>query len=181
MVAPTVNAIYDSRKFERLEPLIQEFHNQGISYKIWDAINVENVVTSINLSHKAIIADAKAKGLPMVTVCEDDLYFPSLNGWKYYVDNMPKSFDLYLGCTFIPPISNNKVCGFHLYTVHENFYDKFLSAPEDQHIDVAMDDLKGNYVFCYPFPALQRPGYSFNNPGAIVNYNSVLQEQDIYK
>jgi len=43
-----------------------------------------------------------------------------------------------------------------------------------------MNDLGGDYKFCYPFPALQRSGYSFNNK-AVVNYNTVLKDKDIWK
>ena len=117
--------------------------------------------------------------MPFVIIGEDDLTFTSKTSWQYFLDNMPKEFDLYLACTYTPPISNKKICGFHLYAVGQSFYDKFLSVPETLHIDTAMDDLGGDYVFCYPFPALQRSGYSANNK-AVVNYNNTLSKEDIY-
>jgi hypothetical protein len=63
--------------------------------------------------------------------------------------------------------------------VHEKFYEKFLSVPDDVHIDTSMDELKGNYVFCYPFAALQRAGFSANNR-TVVNYNPILKNEDVY-
>ena len=41
-------------------------------------------------------------------------------------------------------------------------------------------DMGGDFKFCYPFPALQRPGFSANNK-AIVDYNKILEPKDIYK
>lgn len=181
MKYPKLNILHDNRLFGRIETLLSELKLQGITdYRIWDAIeDTNNVVRSINISHKQIVQDAKDKGLPFVVIGEDDLTFTSNKSWEYFLSNMPKQFDLYLACTYCPPITNKKVCGFHLYAVGESFYDKFLSVPETKHIDTAMDDLEGDYVFCYPFPALQKSGYSTNNK-AVVNYNNVLSKDDIY-
>jgi hypothetical protein len=79
----------------------------------------------------------------------------------------------------VVPVELKKVTGFHLYIISQEFYDRFLSVPDSVHIDVAMDDLEGDYHFCYPFPALQRAGFSANN-SAYSNYNSVLKPKDIY-
>jgi len=177
-----INIIFDNRQPEDYGRLLGEFIEQGISrYKFWDAIcNKDSVVKSINSSHKMIVQWAKENNLPYVIVAEQDLHFTAKGAWDYFIGKMPSEFSLYLACTYIPPISNNQVNGFHLYIVHEKFYDKFLSVPDDQHIDTAMNDIKGDYKFCYPFPALQRSGWSFNNK-AICNYNSVLKPEDIWK
>ncbi len=179
---PKLNIILDSRRTERYEPLMHELKTQKIQeYEIWPCIMVDSVIKSINLSHKMIVRDAKEKGLKEVVIAEDDLMFPSNNGWAYFLRNKPEIYDLYLAATYCMPVSNNKVTGFHLYVVHERFYDKFLSTPDDVHIDTEMDNLKGDYVFCYPFAALQRPGFSVNNK-AQVNYNSGcgLKDEDVY-
>ena len=105
--------------------------------------------------------------------------FTADGAWDYYLRNMPMDFDLYLACTYVKPFDPIKITGFHLYTVAAKFYDKFLIAPDTAHIDVAMDDLGGDYRLCYPFPALQRAGFSSNCSG-YANYNTVLNKEDIY-
>jgi len=182
MEYPRLNIIYENRHSQDYERLIKELERQGITdYKFWDAIVLrESVVASINASHKMIVREAKERKLKSVVIGEQDLMFPAKDGWKYFIENKPTDFDIYLAATYVTPISNNIICGFHLYIVAEKFYDKFLSIPHDQHIDTAANDLKGDYKFCYPFACLQNPGFSANN-SSVVNYNSVLTEQDIYK
>jgi len=179
----TLNIIHDNRRSEKYDPLINELREQEIySYIIHPATVLKHsVVESINASHKKIIRAAKEAGLPYVTVAEDDVMFTSIGAWQYYLDNMPQSFDLYLGCTYVKPFSPVRVSGFQLYTVHEKFYDIFLSAPSNMHIDTVMDDLGGDYHVCLPVVALQRPGYSANN-NAYANYNQqTLAKEDLYK
>lgn len=177
----TANVIFDSRSPDDYQRLLGEFSEQGIAdFKFWDAVcNRNSVIESINASHKMIVRDAKERHLDKCLLMEQDLYFTAPGAWKYFLDNEPKDYDVYLGATYIIPISNNKICGFHCYMVKEKFYDAFLSVPDDAHIDTAVGDLKGDYYFCYPFPALQRPGFSFNNKD-ICNYNSILKSEDIW-
>ena len=119
------------------------------------------------------------KGLKEVAIAEDDLYFTHLNGWQWFLKNKPKGYDLYLAGTYIVPVEQKQIVGFHLYMVHEKFYDTFLSVPDNVHIDTHMNELKGDYHFCYPMAALQRSGWSSNNH-AVCDYNKVLRPQDIY-
>jgi hypothetical protein len=140
-----------------------------------------SVVESINASHKFLVRAAKEAGSPYTIIAEDDVLFSDKGAWQYYLDNMPPSFDLYLGCTYVKPFSERKVAGFHLYTVHEKFYDRFLDAPDKDHIDIAMNYLGGDYHVCRPIVALQRAGYSANN-NAYADYNSqVISPEDLYK
>lgn len=176
-----INVVFDNRHPEDKERLIAEFQRQGITdYKFHDAtVFSHSVVSSINHSHKKIVREAKELGLESVTIAEQDLLFPSVHSWEHYLNNKPSSYHIYLGGTYILPVSNNIICGFHLYTVHESFYDKYLSVDDDLHIDSAISDLKGDFHFCYPLAALQRSGFSANN-GCVCNYNHVLQVKDIY-
>lgn len=177
---PKLHIIYDSRRIEKYEPLIKELKRQGIKdYEIYPCLMYNDVVSSINLSHKMLVREAMNRGDEMVVIAEDDLMFCSSDGWRYYLENMPAEFDIYLGGTYILPISNNMICGFHLYAVHQNFYARFLSIPDNVHIDTHMNELKGDYKFCYPLAAIQRAGFSSNNK-MNVNYNAILQEQDVY-
>lgn len=177
-----LNIVYDNRHSEDYGRLLGEFIQQGITkFMFWEAIVLkDSVVKSISQSHKMIVQWAKDNDMDMVVIGEQDLMFTAPDAWDYYLKQMPQSFDIYLGCTYVPPISNNTLCGFHLYTISKKYYDTFLSADESKHIDTAISDIGGDFKFCYPFPALQRPGFSANNK-AEVNYNSILQPKDIYK
>ncbi|MES2287391.1 MAG: hypothetical protein V4547_16985 [Bacteroidota bacterium] len=184
-----INIIYDERHIEDYARLLEEFIGQSVvpKYKFWNCIiNKDSVVKSINASHKMIVNWAKDNKLPYVIIAEQDLHLTCPTSWEYFLKNKPKSYDLYLGCSYIKnqipnsDVVENLICGFHLYIVNSNYFDTFLSVQDDQHIDVAIGDLKGNFVFCKPFPALQRIGFSANNK-MIVDYNKVLQEEDIYR
>jgi len=179
----TLNIIFDERHSADKQRLLLEFKEQGIDdFRFHNAIVLtDSVIDSIAASHKMIIQDAKDRGLKECIIGEQDLHFTCPTAWKYFMDSKPKDdYDLYLACTYTPPISNGIVCGFHLYIIHERFYDALLGVSRGQHIDTAMDKLGGRYVFCYPFPALQRSGWSANNR-IDCNYNVLLSEQDIYK
>lgn len=177
-----LNIIFDDRFPNDKERLIREFEEQGIEdFKFWEAIVLtDSVVDSIAASHKMIVQNAKDSGFKSVIVAEQDLTFTCPNAWDYFIGNKPEKFHLWLWGSYITPISNNQVCGFQLYVVAEKFYDRFLSVPKNQHIDTYMNELNGDYKFCYPFPALQRSGFSANNR-IEVNYNSLLKDEDIYK
>jgi hypothetical protein len=172
-----LHCIWDDRRIERYQPLIDEFQKHDICFRLWPCVVLNDVVASINASHKMIVRWAKESGLKEVAICEDDVYFPAKDGWEYFLRNKPKEYDIYLACTYLP---ENLVCGFHCYMVSERFFETFLNAPDSVHIDTYFNDVKGDYKFCRPFAALQREGYSSNNR-AFSNYNAVLKEEDIYK
>jgi hypothetical protein len=189
MDKPKLNVILDSRRQEKYQPLIDELNRQQITnFELWPCIMYPNVVQSINASHKMIVQRAKDEGLKECCIGEDDLMFPSENGWNWFLENKPGRYDIYAGCNYLastPPekpglIRVDCIVGFHLYMVHEKYYDTFLSTKDDDHIDTAQ---KGKEMYVvWPFPALQRPGYSINN-STIVNYNSIFSDrpENIYK
>lgn len=185
-----LHILYDDRRHEKYPLLMDELIAQGItSYQLIPALLEKNktVVESINAGHKAIVRMAKEKNMPMVAIAEDDIMFTAPDAWQYFLKNIPKEFDVYLACSYIKDVNpntqvvDNLICGFHCYIVAQHYYDKFLSVPDNEHIDVAIGDLKGNFVFCKPFPCLQRSGFSSNNPDSPCNYNAILQPEDIYR
>lgn len=162
-----------------------ELERQGIEAKIVTPVyNSESVEKSINLSHKNMVRMAKAQNLPEVCILESDAQFPAPDGWQYFLENKPATFDIYLGGAYglsgLQPGARRIISweGMHCYIIHSRFYDRFLSVPEDQHIDVAMDGL-GVYYVCYPFAAIQRPGWSATSKQE-VNYNRLLSKEDVY-
>jgi hypothetical protein len=183
------NIIYDDRKFEDYPIIIDEMNRQGITeYNIIKPVYHKIVVNSINLTQKSIVREAKERGDEMVCIMEQDIWFPNKSGWKYFLENIPADFDMYSGGTYgidtrfeykPPVVKVNLFIGHHCVIVHSKYYDKFLETNETKHIDTEQEG-KGDFYVCFPFAALQRPGYSFNNRDK-VDYNSILKPEYIYR
>ena len=175
-----LHIIHDSRRQERYEPLLQQLKSEGITdYELFPCLILPQIVNSINASHKMIVEMAKSLGLRECCIAEDDLQFSSKGAWQYFLNNRPDVFKLYTACNYLnrDHPTTKQIVGFHLYIIHESYYEDFLELPEDRHIDTAVNGIDINV--CYPYAALQRAGFSWNNMRE-VDYNTVLQPQDIY-
>ena len=162
--------------------LYNELDRQGIDAKIWQGIHDSNsVVRGIGLSHKQIVQFAKDHNLPQICIMEEDVWFPANDGWQYFQQNIPDNFDLYLGGAYglnftahntirnnPGAVAINNFAGLHCYIISESYYDKFLSLPENKHIDDQPG--LGRFFVCAPFAALQYPGWS-SNAQRMVDYN----------
>jgi hypothetical protein len=169
---------------ERMPKLINELKTQGLEYNFWQGIHdVDSVVRSINLSHKQIVQYAKEANLESICIAEDDIQFTCPTSYQYFLKNKPQYFDLYLGGIYLGDIKeDNSVeyfTGMHLYIIHKNFYDTFLEANPNEHIDRALSNL-GKYIVCNPFAAIQYNGYSANT-GKSENYDSMLLDRKLYQ
>lgn len=181
--------LYDDRRCEFFPLIVSEMERQGIvKYNLISPILTNDVVNSINISQKEIIKKARERGEKEVCIMEHDIWFPRETGWRYFMENKPSDYDIYLGGSYLidctieykAPITKvNSYVGHHCIIVHERYYDKFLETPEDSHIDTAQQG-KGDFYLCYPMPALQRPGFSMNNK-AMVDYNKILEKKHIYE
>lgn len=184
----TVNVIYDNRRYEDYDRLIELFKKHGIEYEFFIAvIDKKTVVESINASHKKIVQYAKDQGWKEVCIAEQDLDFPCLGAWEYFIKNKPDNFSIYIGGNYLlhepekytaPYYKLDEYVGNQLIIVHEKYYDRFLSVPDLAHIDTIQKGL-GDFYACWPMIALQRPGYSAN-VGDKVNYNKGLKPEWIY-
>lgn len=171
---------------------IDHLQEQGIEFEVFTGLHLEHsVVESINLSHKSIVKIAVEENWPEVCILEEDVWFPSPDGWKYFLANKPPVFDLYLGGVYglnqgaqkrleqgKGALEVHNFAGLHCYIISERYYQKFLSIPQNVHIDDQPG--MGTFFVCYPFAALQRSGWSANN-GMIVNYNTQITVEQIYK
>jgi|SRR5688572_31154360 len=183
--------ILDPFRAQTNETLEKELETQGINGRIWPAIHDSNsVVKSINLSHKMIVAFAKAQNFPEICILEEDVMFIAPDGWQYFLANKPEKFHLYLGGCYglndeaYKRIANtpgstqiNNFAGLHCYVIHESYYDKFLSMPDDIHIDNQPG--MGVFYVCSPMAALQHPGWSSNHK-VKVDYNTSIPKECIY-
>ena len=53
-----------------------------------------------------IVQWAKDNGLKEVCIAEDDLGFTCDDAWRYYLENKPEKFDVYIGGSYV--IDNNQ-------------------------------------------------------------------------
>lgn len=169
----------------RVDRLHREMARQGVAdYKLWPSIHIANKPrrTAISKAHKQIVEWAALEGLPDVTIMEDDVWFPSSEGFNYYRDNKPKEpFDLYLGGITRGEIKDGKTTRFtgaFCYTIAEKFYDMFLGVSEDLDIDGAMSGL-GDFKVCTPMACFTYWGWS-ENCQSTVNLNHLLMGKDLY-
>lgn len=182
------NVIIEPTRTKPNTTLDPEIRRHSIIAFKWNSIpDPSSVVRSINLSHKQIVRFAQEQNMPEICILEEDVCFPAADGWEYFLRNKPtKPFDLYLGgCYGLNPLALRRIgkepgaaeihnfVGLHCYIISQRYYQKFLDLPENKHID----DQPGLGVFyvCYPFAAIQYPGWSANNRQP-VNYNHEIRE-----
>lgn len=168
---------------ERFLSVLKEMKDHKINARYWSGITDSQIPkTNISRAHKKVVRYAKEAGLPFVVIAEDDIRFYAKGAYQYFLDNMPKDFDLYLGSYYTGIQEGNIVKGFRgltLYVCSARFYDKFLSADESKHIDGALNTVGGKFVVCDKFCAYQEPGYSFQRK-TMVNDNSRLNGKPKY-
>lgn len=182
-----LNVISDIRNGRR-EDVIDHLTLRDVPFSIWDAIMLPgDTVASINASHKQIVKWAKESRQVSVVIAEDDVFFPVQDGWEYFLSKEPGVYDLYLAGVYSTTHDTNcdrtyrytfDPVGLHCYMIHERYYDKFLSVPDDAHIDTAQGK-QGQFKVCYPMAAIQRPGFSANSRQQ-VDYNTLLKPEDVY-
>lgn len=141
----------------------------GFAVRFWPGIISEkNTFPAINITRafKKIVQHAREEKLPMVTIAEDDFVFTSKQSWKYYLENLPDEFDMYLGGVYHGEIDGNRLVGGYsgntLITIHERFYDFFLTAEENNHLDRWLGEfcMEKLYLVTIPFVVKQMWGYS---------------------
>lgn len=158
---------------DRHSLIIDELVSQGIAARFWyGEIAKYRVANGIARSHKKIIRHAKYAKEREVLVMEDDVAMTHPKSLSFFLDNKPTEFDIYLGTIsggFIQPDNSiNKFSGLLLYIVHERFYDRFLSLPEDKDIDLALEG-KGRFIVCNPMVAVSHDIYSTHHK-KVMNY-----------
>ena len=184
----TLNIIHLSRRQDRYDLLMPQLALQGITdYVLHEGIEKKhNRKEGICKSHKAIVREAKEKGLPMVHIAEDDIVFTSPGAWDYYLSKIPDSFDLFMGMTYVGSHDENgrinSICsGLTLYTVSERFYDSFLSIPDSCHVDRTITAMHKEYEFILidKFVAYQS-GSKSDNTQTTCDYTPLLQGRKLY-
>lgn len=179
------NIISNPKNIIRVEKMKKEMARQGIEdYKLWPSVTVKDkpARTGISRAHKQIVTWACDEELEEVCIFEDDVWFPSEDGFRYFVQNKPETYDLYLGGLSRGNIDDNKVTkrysGQFCYFIHERYYDTFLRTDDKLDIDGGQSN-RGLFKVCYPFAAFCYPGWSENCRG-VMDYSHLLIGRDIY-
>lgn len=185
----TLNIIHLPKRVDRYNDLVEQMHQQGIKYKLWDGEVVrKSRKTGITRSHKKIVQHAKDNNLPYVFIAEDDIVFTAKGAWQFYLSKMPPSFDIFFSMIYVGQTDkeNNRiksVCsGMTMYCVHQRFYDTFLSIPDDCHVDRTITGMFKDYEFivCNPMVCYQSGSYSDNSLRKI-DYSPLLRNANMFK
>lgn len=191
---------YPPHRQQRYDTLMKELASQNITdYWIWAGIENKYPVCGVSRAFKRIVQYAKDNNLERVCIGEDDLKFTAPGAWKYFLDNIPSYFDMYMASFYSGVITfDNRVekfRGMTLIVVHNKFYDKFLSSkeyfnedkdnpqPPDEvayiNIDNALDGL-GEYFVSPLWPCIQHPGFS-DKDQRMVNYDDRIPQHKLFK
>src|SRR5262245_60079986 len=97
-----VNIIHLPHRTDRMESLLAQLSCQGITdYTIWNGIIDNNLAAKgISQAHKQIVRHAKENRLPEVLIAEDDLKFTAKGAFRFFLENKPQDFDLYLSSIY---------------------------------------------------------------------------------
>ena len=163
---------------------MQELFRQNITdYKLWDGVRKPSIKESINLAHKQIIEYAFENDLPEVCIAEDDFVGTHENSWRFFLNQKPSMFDIYLSSVFLGDIDwqgrVDKFTGLTLYIVSKKYYARFLSVPNDEHIDHALSNEGGDFVVCDPFTFIQKDGIS-GNTGKNETYGEFFKFRNLF-
>lgn len=184
MIFPCVNVIHLPEREDRKERFIEEFARQGVyDYKVWPGVrNIHATFAGISSAHKQIVSHAKRTGLEKILIAEDDLRFTSTDSFKFFLENEPADYDLYLASVYTGFLNEENIVsdfsGMTFYMIHNRFYDKFLSAYPMNHIDREMKD-RGKFVVCNPFTVIQWTTFS-DQRNEMINYSHLLTGRKLY-
>jgi hypothetical protein len=159
-----INIISLPKRIERREAVIKQMEHEKCSYRFFDGVAGPVAKTNISRAHKSVIQFAKDNNMNEVCVAEDDLIFSGSGGWKYFLENKPSDFDLYVGGYYSGTHDDKFVVsglrGLTLYICSARFFDKFLSLPETMHIDGALAASGAKIIVSPLFVCFQAPGFS---------------------
>jgi len=183
----TVNVLTLINRQDRRDVLLPKLIKYKIPFKIWYGYEIaKQPFRAISKSHKSIVQFAKNTGMESITIMEDDCNLISAKAWKYYLDSVPKEFDLYFGTISGGEVDEEKKevsgpwSGLILYTIHSRFYSAFLACDEDKNLDRYLSGIgipdperrlgrKPVYKICYPIVATCIDGISDNSKEMVVH------------
>lgn len=171
-----VNTINLYKRTDRLLSIAQQAREQNFALRIWPGVEGDTSMKNINAAYRKIIKEASTNGDAYAIIMEDDCLFSSPNSFRYYMDNRPENFDIWLGMVYAAEVKNGRIMngysGNTLITITRDFYYYWLSMPDDVHPDrwVGQFAYERKYYVCEPYVCRQLNGYS-DNKRQDMNYN----------
>lgn len=165
-----INIISLARRKDRKDSLIDHLYDMSCNYTFWDGVedNGSMPYKNISASHKNIVKFAKEANLDSILIAEDDFRFSSPESFKYFIKNIPNRYHLFFGMIYSGTIQYGRITngfsGLQFYLIHKSFYDIFLSAPDNKHLDMWLGEYcyKYDYYCCDPFVCGAISSYSDN-------------------
>lgn len=161
---------------ERALSIVKQSKEHGFAVRFWAGITDNDTFRCENISRafKKIVQYAKEERLESVTIAEDDMILTAMGAWKYYNQNIPTDYDIYSGGIYYGKIEGGRILstysGNTLITVHERFYDFFLSADEKLNLDnwLGFHAQEKKYIVCEPF-VVRQPTESYSENKRRIN------------
>lgn len=161
---------YEATKI-RHQNYLDQCSDNGIKFKVSSGVTSElQTFHNINLAHKKVIAQAKADGLESCLIAESDFVMSSPGAWKYFLSQLPESYDLFCGLIYHGTVQDGRILsafsgGLTMYSIHSRFYDDVLGITVDEHIDREIGkrfSQTKELLCCVPMVCTQLGGYSYN-------------------
>lgn len=171
---------------ERALSIVQQSKTHGFACRFWEGEIAKQGFIGISRSFKRIVQWAKENNLERVHIGEDDLLFSAPGAWQYYLENIPESYDIFYGGIYAGEIENNRIkngySGHTLITVHNRFYDFFLSIKESDHCDRQLGNFafEKEFIVCSPFVVYQIPDTYSDNHRKVVSHEEYLKEMKFF-
>lgn len=183
-----INVINLPERELRLQQFLKEADEQGFGVRVWPGIiRFGNNKHGINLAHRQIVQYAKDNNLASVCIAEDDCRFFAPGAWKYFLSKKPDDFDIYFSMYYAcdKPVDGRIMdifSGMTMYIVSQRFYDVFLSASNDCHIDREMlGPIAKDYKFMVCDQVVcEQDGSRSDNTQVATNYRGWLVGRKIF-
>lgn len=187
---PVIHVLTTEHRKDRHKSIVAQSESQGFDIKWFKGERgeeIKDVKKCICQGHKSIIQYAKENGLDDVLICEDDVRFFAIGSLDYFIENKPKSYDLYCGIVYQGEVKEQRIINgmsgtMTCYFVHNRFYDVILNdVAIDSHIDRSLGDLAHKYEYYVPpmYVCEQSGSYS-DNLRRKMNYKPYLEGKPIY-
>lgn len=187
-----IYVIHNPDRKDRQQVLIKELMSQNVvDINFMPAVIASKPAAGISQAHKNCVKWAAKLGLPEICVMEDDVKFTAPDSLFTFFEaykQAPDDCDIFLAGMYTGSIhrindhvaKTNSFSGLHCYIVRKKFYDKFLSAPPDKHIDrwigqTAKTGGNAKVYLSYPMTAIQHNGFS-DNVKKTMNYDYLLKK-----
>jgi hypothetical protein len=162
----------------------------GLNVRFWEGEifrgNFIDGRIGISRAFKRVVKWAKENRLPEVCIAEDDFLMSGFGAWEYYLENIPVDYDIYLGGIYDGQISEGRIvkgyAGHTLITVHSRFFDFFLSADENLHIDRWLGQYcsEKKYMVCVPYVVSQISTSYSDNHKAMASHAPLIEGVKLY-